>query len=183
MVDLDGDGLDDVVVPDLLPSALTTLVNRGPVGFVQTDYAVSDDPLNGAGALDVADFDGDGVPDVSVHAGYDANTGEGLVAVLLGTGSGTLQPPADRRTLGGERILEAADFNGDGRVDIATVGSTFDGSAVLLGDGAGGFADHTPIEDGDGGIRGTSADFDADGRPDLIVGDNGGTSLQLNTSD
>lgn len=182
IADLDGDGRNDVATADLVPGTVTVLLNRGAAGFEQTDYPVSDDDRADAGAMDVADVDRDDDLDLLVHAGYDINTGEGLVAVLAGDGAGGLDAPTLERTLGGDTLLEADDFNGDGLVDVVTVGSSFEGSAVLLGDGAGNFDDYRPFDDGDGGIRGTATDFDADGLPDLLVGDNAGTALQLNTS-
>src|SRR5215469_15277816 len=60
--------------------------------------------------------------------------------------------------------MAMADFNGDGKLDVATAGSDV---AVYLGDGRGAFQAQPAI-----GIAGTSivaADFNGDGIPDLAV--------------
>jgi hypothetical protein len=61
----------------------------------------------------LADFNGDGFLDI---AAPDAFLGQ--VAVFLGNGDGTLEAPA---MIGGATALSnlTADFNGDGRPDIA----------------------------------------------------------------
>jgi len=80
-------------------------------------------------SLGVADFNGDGKPDLAV-ANYNSTN----VSVLLGQGDGTFQSPVSFRT--GQRpqyspgSLALGDFDGDGRVDLAVaVGS---GVSILL---------------------------------------------------
>ncbi|MDX2182398.1 MAG: VCBS repeat-containing protein [Gemmatimonadaceae bacterium] len=94
--------------------------------------------------------------------------------------------------------IAVADFNGDGRTDLVLAQNLFptnvelprnDAGAglVLLGDGRGGF---TPLSTPAAGLavrgdaRGAAvADYDADGRPDVAIGQNGGrTTLGHNVS-
>jgi hypothetical protein len=77
----------------------------------------------------VADFFGDGKLSVAV------STGEGNVSVLRGNGDGTFQAPVnylvnDHGTQ--PTSLVAADFNGDGKPDLAVTGFISNSVAVLL---------------------------------------------------
>jgi len=72
----------------------------------------------------------------------------------------------------GPQCVVVADFDGDGRADLATadmadqVSSTV---SVLLGDGAGGFAAPTSYPVGEAAVALAAADLTGDGRPDLAV--------------
>lgn len=117
-------------------------------------------------SMAVADLNQDGKPDLLI-----ANAG--TVAVLLGNGDGTFQSAAavaigDAGPEGFMKVV-AGDFNGDGKIDFASV---IDGSSnvyVANGNGTGGFsAPHTYALSGtpDGLI---AADVNGDGKTDLIV--------------
>jgi VCBS repeat protein len=72
-------------------------------------------------SIATADFNGDGIPDLVVPGdhclidGHHAN----CISVLLGNGNGTFQPPANFR--GAAAQITVADFNGDGKPDVAGV--------------------------------------------------------------
>ena len=129
--------------------------------------------MNGISDMVVADFNGDGKPDL---AAVDSN---GNVIVLLGNGNGTFQPPTT--VLAGVHAgpLAVGDFNGDGKPDLAVVEFNFnlktpDSVQILLGNGDGTFKlgpqTVLPLAKGivdQGGP--VVADFNGDGKPDLAV--------------
>jgi hypothetical protein len=77
--------------------------------------------FNNYGSIATADFNGDGIPDLVVpgdHCPIDGHHAN-CISVLLGNGDGTFQPPANFR--GAAAQLTVADFNGDGKPDVAGV--------------------------------------------------------------
>jgi len=134
------------------------------------------------GQIALADMNGDGKPDL-ITLGSTNNGGQGEIAISLGNGDGTFQTPTildfgNESTLG--YGLAAADFNGDGKMDIAVTG--FDApvdTGIFLGNGDGtlqsfksGSGLTEPAEGIDLIIYGaaTTADFNGDGKPDLVAG-------------
>lgn len=111
----------------------------------------------------VFDLNGDGKADLVVSSA-SANA----VAVLLGNGDGTFGAPVDYTVGSSPASIAIADFNRDGKPDIAVLNS---GSnlAVLLGNGDGTF--QTAIQSSLGATGGLFvADFNGDGIPDIVVG-------------
>ena len=122
-------------------------------------------------ALASADFNGDGASDLAVM-----DSTAKTLAILLSDGTGHFVAAAGSpvHLAGTPANVVAADVNGDGRPDlvvpIAQTGGH--GIEVLLGDGAGGFAQAPgspdPILSGDA-VSVAVADLDADGHADLAV--------------
>src|SRR6185295_16401799 len=84
------------------------------------------------------DANGDGKSDVAVTA----NSSIGDVRVLLGTSTGALQF-ADQKPAGVyPRWIGMADFNGDGKIDVASLGDDH-ALSIYLGNGDGKFAPRT----------------------------------------
>jgi hypothetical protein len=118
---------------------LTTQFQPSGVPFEQIDVGTA------ARHLVTGDFNGDGIPDVAVT---DPNGDR--VAVLLGVGDGTFQPPAFYPVGLTPDALVAGDFSGDGILDLAVADSGFNLNdpttplgpgdvSILLGNGDGTF--------------------------------------------
>ena len=101
----------------------------------------------------------------------------GGVFVLLGKGDGSFDTAVRYGTGQGFGSVASADFNGDGRLDLALTGG---GLSVLLGKGDGTF--QTAVKYGPEGSL-VLGDFNGDGKPDLAVTtiSTGGVVILLNT--
>jgi hypothetical protein len=100
--------------------------------------------------------------------------GGNKISILLGKGDGTFNVNFDQRPnpiqtdLG---PLVAADFNRDGKTDIAVIDSVSNTIRVFLGNGDGTFLPPLKYTTLIYPIQLVTADFDGDGNPDLAVVD------------
>lgn len=190
--DLDGNGRDDIVVPDMTSNRVWILWNDGngqfkveSRDFTQEATAKATEraelePMTindtaGAADLDIrpaaiADFNGDQYLDIAV-----VNKFNNSVSVLFGKGPsnrrGTFQVTAAALLPVGVHpgTLAAGDFNNDG-VDDLIVGNrgSYDLS-ILVSNGDGTFAPETRIGRTAGSAPSVSADFNRDGYEDCIT--------------
>ncbi len=164
--DFNGDGIPDLAAPDSATGVVAIFLGKGDGTFQPAKFASTGTgsmPL----ALAVGDFNADGKLDLAVALGN-----LGAVAILLGNGDGTFQPPRIFATAGSALYhpvaLTVGDFNHDGRLDIATANNTL-GASVLLGNGDGSFQPYKLLGSSPGPTWIAAGDFNDDGDLDLAV--------------
>jgi len=143
------------------------------VGFQRTDYTAATNPQSVA----VGDFNGDGKQDMAV-ANY-SNGGAGTVSIFLGNGDGIFQPGVGYATGSGPVVVVAADFNHDGKLDLATADDTGNSVSVLLGNGDGTFQPHVNYPAGSFPHWVAVGDFNNDGIPDLVATNEGSNTVSI----
>jgi hypothetical protein len=145
------------------------------------DLMTGTEPLG----LAVADFDGDGRTDIAVTI-YNNGNGDHLT-VFRNTGTvGHLQfdpLPIDVPTGSGPEGIAVGDLNNDNKVDLVTVNPGNSSISVLRNFSTNGFIDFEPVALSLSAPptphRVVIADFDGDGRPDLIVTSNSGRLVSV----
>ena len=123
--DFNGDGKLDLAMTDADANTMLVLLGKGDGSFqAPASFAVGKEPE----AIVAGDFNNDGKLDLAI-----ANFGGNTVTLLLGNGDGTFTESAGSPYAAGNGPLTmvAADFNGDGRLDLA-VGDLTDGKVTVL---------------------------------------------------
>jgi hypothetical protein len=179
LTDVNHDGKPDIVVANTASESMTILLGDGrghfqpapgspfPVGHLPNDIAIGD-------------FNGDGNPDLLVP-----NTQTPNLTILLGDGKGGFQPaphsPFATESRPHPHGAAVAEFNGDGKLDVVIDSWGQNQINLLLGDGHGNLV--TPGRFFDVGKRPyqrlRSADFNKDGKPDVVTTNLDGNNVTI----
>lgn len=172
-------------IPDLVASSYRTvsvLLGLGDGTFYPAvNYTVGSDPSQAA----VADFNGDGYPDIAVIDLYTNS-----FYVMLNAGDGTFAPAVQyqgQHSYSQFRAVGTADLNADGKLDVVTYNATYclsDCIEVFGGNGDGTFQPGVLFgvrQDRAGSYLGTLAfaDFNRDGRLDIFTQTSNGPYVML----
>jgi uncharacterized protein (TIGR03437 family) len=181
LTDFDGDGIPDIVVGTgtgsvLAGDALAVLRGKSDGSFVGepvTFVAGLSTPAAAASSTATADFNGDGVPDVALAFGpYD---GTPSLQILNGNGDGTFTPGFRSPLAGIPDQTLVADFNHDGKPDLAILESYENTLQIFRGQGNGTFSSPTSITLPNDAEALAVGDFNGDGKLDLAFATNTGT--------
>lgn len=174
LADLDGDGALDIVVSNDSPDRKLVYRNDGKGRFTLT--GTFGDPKWPTRYVTLADLNGDKHPDIIC-----ANRGAPSF-VCFNDGKGNF-PSCTKLPTESATIIVAADFDGDGAIDLLVPHRDGGRGLILWNDGKGKFSQTTSFGMPQSWIRAAAAgDLNGDGRPDVVVGDERqGTFVYLNS--
>lgn len=192
--DFNGDGKADLAVTNVPFNPLSVIGAitghlGGAVGILRGNgdgsfQAASNFGTGGDVPVSVAvgDFNGDGKLDVAI-----ANLNSGNVSVLLGNGGGSLAAAKNSPMHVGTRpsSVAVADFDGDGKLDLAVAAADDNSVPILMGNGDGTFTPNvnSPVALGARPASVALADLDGDGKLDLATADLLGSTVSVSLGD
>lgn len=179
--DLNRDGFPDLAVVNAPASSngnVSVLFNNGDGTFGSpVAYSVATFPT----AVAIADFNGDGLPDLAV-----GDSGDGNIYIFLNTGSGVFGTP-QTFPAGYPTAIAVGNLFGhsNGTLDLAVAEGAGNSVDVLEGNGNGTFGAAVPYSVATTSVTNPSpvavaiGDFNGDGFPDLATADNRSNTVSV----
>jgi hypothetical protein len=172
--DMDGDDRADLVTANNRSSDVSVYSGNGDGTFA---FHEQFDAGAFPSAIEAADFNADGLPDLAVsNQGQDFVSGVPAdVSILLGSGEGSFAPEVRYAAGVNPSAIAVADVDGNNSPDLVVANHGWESEAifgdvsVLLGVGDGTFLPQTRWDVGDNPSAVAAADLDGDGDIDLAV--------------
>lgn len=163
--DFNGDGFDDLAVANSGTSSdpyrtIIVALSLGGGKFSEIEYNVGISPFD----VTTGDFDGDGSLDIAVTRSADEKPR--TLAILRNRGDGTFEQPLDFG-VGGGHVITTADFDGDGRLDLAVRSSSI--TKFFVNAGGCIFVEAGSVATGPQPLGMVTVDLDGDNVPDLVT--------------
>jgi hypothetical protein len=178
--DFNGDGLPDLATIESNFDSIAVLLNQGGGNFSASPNVFT---VGGGAtvALATGDLNGDGIPDLVVVA---ANRPQSHLLLYLGKGDGTFVLSKSYSIGNGVQVLALADFNQDGKLDVAVSDYQHALVYVFFGNGDGTLQNPKQYSAPLHTTAITAANLNHDKFPDLVIGGVQGTlSVLLNKGD
>jgi hypothetical protein len=173
--EFNGDGDPDLAVANIDSSTISVYLGRPGPGFSARRELASSQPI----AVAVGDLNGDWLSDV-VTAPWSGATG----SAFLAQGGGAFGARQEFAAPGanGQRTVTVADFDRDGRADIALASTSANTASILRGRGDGTFdvAQQFPVGTRPVGIA--AGDLEGDGDTDLFLANQVSNSVTVLTN-
>lgn len=169
VADLNRNGIPDLVI--LTASGISARLGVGNGTFPTGTTYLPNQSFNGKPVI--ADLNMDGKLDVAAADNGDTGIATIGMAVLLGTGTGTLIPDLTFPTIDTPVAAAVADMNRDGKPDLLAMAAGDNNRpgtvTVLEGNGSGTFSARTDYGAGLLAGRLLMGDYNRDGRPDVAL--------------
>ncbi|HXB40670.1 MAG TPA: FG-GAP-like repeat-containing protein [Bacteroidia bacterium] len=167
-IDFNSDSNLDLAVTNIGSSSISIFLGDGAGNFTYLNYFYTGGTMTYPYMAISADFNSDGKADLATANDFN-NSFSNNMTVFLGNGNGTFGAATNYSADTGAVSLTSADFDLDGKLDIAVANMNSNNVSIFLGDGMGSFA--TPINFSVDKSPATviSADFNGDGKPDLAT--------------
>jgi uncharacterized repeat protein (TIGR01451 family) len=188
--DFNGDGIPDLADANDFTGRMKIWLGKGNGSYER----LASGSTSPTGGYMFADLNADQKQDrVSIQARATFSRVTSWVATLIGNGDGTFQPAqiyppggyaCDHGACVGINEIGVADFNGDGKLDVAVINAGMQGFRIFLGKGDGTLSGPFDFDTGSGPLTFAIADLNGDHRPDLILSNinDGAISVVLNTT-
>lgn len=182
LADIDGDGKPDYIANMWYLGSLKIFRNTSSSGVISFASEYNQSVSSNPAAVVVEDFDGDGRKDI-----INSNQGTNTITIsrnLSNAGTITLAAAVSINTPGNPARMCTADINGDGKIDLITANYNSGQVSIFRNTSVNGtisFA--SPVAFTTPNINGPvqlqAADFDFDGKADIVVGNSGASSVSV----